>query len=79
MNDTGRIGDVLEAYERLILDAIKALPPAAGTSEILVPGERGARTEAERGASGIPLGPKVWRELTEIATGLDVTVPAPAA
>ena len=28
-------------------------------------------------ASGIPLGPKVWRELTEIAAGLGVHVPAP--
>jgi LDH2 family malate/lactate/ureidoglycolate dehydrogenase len=59
------------------VDAIKSLPPAAGTSEILVPGERGRRTEAERGAAGIPLGPKVWRELTEVATGLDVPVPVP--
>jgi LDH2 family malate/lactate/ureidoglycolate dehydrogenase len=59
------------------VDAIKSLPPAEGTSEILVPGERGRRTEAERGVAGIPLGPKVWRALTEIATGLDVPVPAP--
>jgi LDH2 family malate/lactate/ureidoglycolate dehydrogenase len=59
------------------VDAIKSLPPAEGTSEILVPGERGRRTEAERGAAGIPLGPKVWRELTEVATALDVTVPTP--
>jgi LDH2 family malate/lactate/ureidoglycolate dehydrogenase len=58
------------------VDAIKALPPATGTSEILVPGERGRRSAAERAAAGIPLGPKVWRELTEIATGLDVPVPA---
>ena len=59
------------------VDAIKSLPPAAGTSEILVPGERGRRAAAERGASGIPLGPKVWRELSEIATSLDVPVPVP--
>lgn len=59
------------------VDAIKSLPPAAGTSEILVPGERGRRTAAERATGGIPLGPKLWRELTEIATTLDVAVPAP--
>ncbi len=59
------------------VDAIKSLPPADGTAEILVPGERGRRTGAERAASGIPLGPKVWRELTEVATALDVPVPAP--
>ena len=59
------------------VDAIKSLPPADGTAEILVPGERGGRTRAERAATGIPLGPKVWRELTEVATALDVPVPAP--
>jgi LDH2 family malate/lactate/ureidoglycolate dehydrogenase len=59
------------------VDAIKSLPPADETREVLVPGERGRRSEAERAASGIPLGPKVWRELTEIAAGLGVVVPAP--
>lgn len=59
------------------VDAIKSLPPADETREVLVPGERGRRSEAERAASGIPLGPKAWRELTEIATGLGVAVPAP--
>jgi LDH2 family malate/lactate/ureidoglycolate dehydrogenase len=59
------------------VDAIKSLPAADGTAEILVPGERGRRTGAERAVGGIPLGPKVWRELTEIATALDVTVPTP--
>jgi LDH2 family malate/lactate/ureidoglycolate dehydrogenase len=61
------------------VEAIKALPPADGTAEVLVPGERGRRSEAERGASGIPLAPKAWRELSEIATSLDVTIPAPLA
>jgi LDH2 family malate/lactate/ureidoglycolate dehydrogenase len=59
------------------VDAIKSRPAADGTAEILVPGERGRRTAAERAARGIPLGPKVWRELSEIATALDVTVPSP--
>ena len=59
------------------VDAIKSLPPADETREVLVPGERGRRSEAERAASGIPLGPKAWRELTEIAAGLGVDVPAP--
>jgi LDH2 family malate/lactate/ureidoglycolate dehydrogenase len=59
------------------VDAIKSLPPADETREVLVPGERGRRSKAERAASGIPLGPKVWRELTEIAAGLGVDVPAP--
>ena len=59
------------------VDAIKSLPPADETHEVLIPGERGRRSERERSSAGIPLGPKVWRELTEIATGLGVDVPAP--
>ena len=58
------------------VDAIKSLPTVDGTAEILVPGDRGGRTGAERAASGIPLGPHVWRELAEVATALDVPVPA---
>ena len=42
-----------------------------------MPGERGRRTGAERAATGIPLGPKAWRDLTEAATTLDVPDPAP--
>jgi len=61
------------------VDAIKALPPAAGVAEVLVPGERGQRSELGRRASGIPLGPRVWRELTGLAASLDVPVPGPAA
>jgi LDH2 family malate/lactate/ureidoglycolate dehydrogenase len=58
------------------VDAIKSLPPADGTTEILVPGERGRRSYTERSENGIPLGPKIWRELSDIANSLDVPVPA---
>ena len=61
------------------VDAIKALPPGAGVAEVLVPGERGHRTEAQRRTAGIPLGPKVWRELTGAASSLGVPVPDPAS
>jgi LDH2 family malate/lactate/ureidoglycolate dehydrogenase len=59
------------------IDAIKALP--AGDAEILAPGERGHRSEAERRASGVPLGSKVWRELASAAASLGVPVPDPAS
>jgi ureidoglycolate dehydrogenase (NAD+) len=59
------------------VDAIKSLPPADGTTELLVPGEGGRRTGAERVATGIPLGPRVWLDLTEVATTLDVPDAAP--
>jgi LDH2 family malate/lactate/ureidoglycolate dehydrogenase len=61
------------------VDAIKALPPGEGVSEVLVPGERGRRSELDRRQAGIPLGPKVWHGLTELAEPLDVAVPAPLA
>jgi LDH2 family malate/lactate/ureidoglycolate dehydrogenase len=59
------------------VDAIKALPPAEGVTEILVPGERGRRSAAERAANGVPLGPKVWTELTAVAESLGVAIPEP--
>ena len=59
------------------MDEIKSLPPAAGTTEILIPGERGRQTARDRAAGGIPLGQKVWRELAGIAAKLDVPVPEP--
>jgi ureidoglycolate dehydrogenase (NAD+) len=59
------------------VEAIKSLPPADGTAKLLVPGEGGRRTGADRAATGIPVGPKVWRDLTEVAATLDVPVPAP--
>jgi LDH2 family malate/lactate/ureidoglycolate dehydrogenase len=70
------LADFKESVDETV-DAIKALPPADETSEILIPGERGRRSERQRSSAGIPLGPKVWRELTDIATNLDVPVPAP--
>ncbi len=59
------------------VDAIKSLPPADGTAEILIPGERGRRSEAERRSAGIPLGARVWRELTDLAAALGVAAPEP--
>jgi LDH2 family malate/lactate/ureidoglycolate dehydrogenase len=58
------------------VDAIKSLP-AAGAGDVLVPGERGRRCELERRSSGVPLGPKVWRELAGTADALGVPAPVP--
>jgi LDH2 family malate/lactate/ureidoglycolate dehydrogenase len=70
------LGEFIDSVDASV-DAIKALPRLGPAGEILIPGERGRRSARERGATGIPLGPKVWRELSEIATGLDIPVPAP--
>jgi LDH2 family malate/lactate/ureidoglycolate dehydrogenase len=59
------------------VDAIKALPPADRAAGVLVPGERGRRSEAGRLVSGVPLGGKVWRELSGAAESLGIAVPTP--
>jgi ureidoglycolate dehydrogenase (NAD+) len=52
---------------------VKALPRQAGFDEILLPGERGNRTETARRASGIPIPEKLWQELGVIAKAHGVT------
>jgi LDH2 family malate/lactate/ureidoglycolate dehydrogenase len=54
---------------------LKALPAQPG-SEILLPGERGARSAAARERSGVPLPAKVFEELRALAVSLGVEVPA---
>jgi ureidoglycolate dehydrogenase (NAD+) len=62
---------------------VKALPRQAGFDEILLPGERGSRTEAARRKSGIPIPAKLWEELAALAKADGVSMPeqlsAPAA
>jgi ureidoglycolate dehydrogenase (NAD+) len=56
---------------------LKALPRQAGVAEILLPGERATRTEAERRTSGIPIPGKLWEELVAIAKTHAIEPPAP--
>jgi ureidoglycolate dehydrogenase (NAD+) len=55
---------------------IKALPRQAGFDEITLPGERSRRTEAARRKNGIPIPPKLWEELEEVAKAHAVKLPA---
>ena len=59
--------------DRLVKD-LKALPLADGTDEILMPGERGARTLKARRRDGIPLPPAVRDELFALAERLGVAM-----
>jgi LDH2 family malate/lactate/ureidoglycolate dehydrogenase len=52
---------------------VKALPRQARFDEILLPGERGNRTETARRASGIPIPEKLWQELGVIAKAHGIT------
>ena len=62
-----------------LADIIKELPLRDGFDEILLPGERGRRTEAERRAKGIPIPPGTWDALRAVAAACAVELPAPNA
>jgi ureidoglycolate dehydrogenase (NAD+) len=59
--------------------AIHALPPATGVDAVLLPGERGRRSEAQRRAAGIALPHGVASDLADLAGRLGVSVPTAAA
>ena len=66
-------------YEREIdrlIDGIKALPPAEGFTEVLVPGEIENRVRAERSAHGIPLPAGTVANLRQAAQEMGVPLPA---
>ena len=56
----------------LLIEVVKGLPRREGFDELMLPGERGGREAAVRRSNGIPLPPKLWRELSEIAQSLGV-------
>lgn len=69
----------IEDFTKIVddtIDAISGLQPA-GDSPVLVPGARGAATAKERKQYGIPLPPKIWAEVSELAQNLGLPVPAP--
>ena len=67
--DLGRFGDpdVFRAEVDRVIAALKALPQAPGVVEILMPGERGARTLAARTREGISLPRPIVEELRGVA------------
>ncbi|MFI0235019.1 Ldh family oxidoreductase [Streptomyces sp. NPDC016845] len=58
------------------LGTLKALPATDEAAGVHYPGERSAATARERGAHGIPVAPKVWRQLAEAAARQGVALPA---
>ena len=68
-------GEYLRLEDRSIAK-IKATPPAPGFNEVLIPGERGRRTRAEREQAGIVLPDMTWQKLADLAGQLGVAIPA---
>lgn len=60
------------------LEVLKGLPSAEGTGEVHYPGERSAATEAQRSAQGVPVGAKVWADVSAAAERLGVAPPPTA-
>lgn len=61
------------------LTTLKGLPKAAGTEEILFPGERAERVFRERSSGGIPVPGTVWQKLVKDAEKLGVRIPEVSA
>jgi len=55
--------------------AVRDCPRAEGVKEVLVPGDPERRERARRRAAGIPLDDGTWRQLTDLAGQLGITVP----
>jgi LDH2 family malate/lactate/ureidoglycolate dehydrogenase len=72
--DSGAFTPVADYAQRIdwMIDQVKAVPPAAGVSEVLVPGEPEQRTRVERSANGVPVPEKTWQEIGETAAALGV-------
>ena len=54
---------------------VRAVPPAAGFEEVLVPGDLEDRARKTRKRDGIPVPEEVWKPLTDLAEELGVSVP----
>ncbi|MFK0172056.1 Ldh family oxidoreductase [Streptomyces sp. NPDC090306] len=61
------------------LTTLKGLPAADDAEGVFYPGERSSTVAAGRADKGIPVAPKVWRELNESAERLGVPVPKPVS
>jgi ureidoglycolate dehydrogenase (NAD+) len=70
-NDSGFAAAVAE-----LAAAIKALPPAAGSDGVQLPGERGFGEAEKRAKAGIPIAPGTRTRLVKLAAKLGVTPPA---
>ncbi|MEU5741836.1 Ldh family oxidoreductase [Streptomyces tendae] len=57
------------------LGTLKSLSVADGADGVYYPGERSAALAVERAANGVPVAPKVWRDLTARAAEYGITPP----
>ena len=66
--------DYAERADRLE-GRVRAVPPAPGFEEVLIPGDPELRTRSDRMRQGIPIPDELWQELVELADSLGLSVP----
>jgi LDH2 family malate/lactate/ureidoglycolate dehydrogenase len=64
----------VEAQTDSVITRIKAVAPAAGFDEVLVPGEPEVRAAAQRRIEGIPVAEDTWAEIIAAGASVGVTV-----
>lgn len=64
-----------EARMETAITRLKALPAAEGFDEVLYPGERAGRTEADADAKGVLLSPETLRDLGQYAHDMGIETP----
>ena len=55
------------------MDYVKSARPALGVDSVMVPGDPERRAIAERGAMGIPIDDRTWREILDSAEVVGIT------
>lgn len=56
------------------VDRLKAVPPAPGSSGVLIPGEPEALARSERAEAGVPIAEETWEKIRLVAHDLGVSV-----
>jgi uncharacterized oxidoreductase len=59
-------------------DLVKAVTPAPGFAEVMLPGEPELRNETRRRASGLAVDDATWQLLSEAAASYGLPMPPPA-
>jgi hydroxycarboxylate dehydrogenase B len=78
--DTGAFTPAADFGKRVdwMIDTVKAVPPAEGFKEVLVPGEPELRERTARGEAGVPVAEATWEAIQESAKELGVADKLPA-
>ncbi len=65
--------DYAERTDRL-QGRVRAVPPAPGFEEVLIPGDPELRTRAERLREGIPIPDELWQQVVDLAESLGISI-----